>query len=74
MRTIELTASEHCKHLVGIANEALAGVIVSQLEPNRRLLFITACTSLEALAASLKDADDEADARWAAENPIEMTA
>ncbi len=74
MRTVELTAAEHAKHLVGIANEALAGVIVSQLEPPRRLLFNAACTALEQLAESLRTAGDEADARWALANPTEATA
>ena len=75
MKTIDLTASEHAKHLVAIANLALSDVIVSQLEPHRRLLFVNACNAMEALAIGLKDADDEATARWVMENAfIELDA
>ena len=70
MKTIELTAAEHCKHLVAVANLALSDVIVSQLEPHRRLLFNAACNALEALAIDLRTAGDEADARWALENAM----
>ena len=70
MQTIDLTAAEHAKHLVGIANEALSGVIVSKLEPHRRLLFVNACNALEALAIDLRNAGDEADARWVLETAM----
>ena len=68
MKTVDQSASEHAKHLVAIANLALSDVVLSQLPPHTALLYMTATNALEQLAINLKDADEEATARWVMEN------